>query len=136
MSALEDRNRAVLDTLFGVLAWEGWGSGFLATLRDDVVFNAMGQSPISGRYEGKDIYRTQVLERLHERIAQSPKLTPISMLVDGEMACVRFQSRGGVGVNGADFSMDYCWVFHILDGGIKEIWGYYDTAKMIALFAD
>lgn len=136
MSPLEERNRAFLNTLFEVLAREGWGAGFLQALRDDVAFNAMGYSPISGRYEGKETYRREVLEKLHERLAKSPKLTLLAMLIDGDMACVRFQSRDGLGVNGADFSMDYCWVIHIVESSIKEIWGYYDTRKMIALLAD
>jgi hypothetical protein len=32
--------------------------------------------------------------------------------------------------------MDYCWVFRLIDGAIDEIWGYYDTGKMIDLFGD
>ena len=43
---------------------------------------------------------------------------------------VRFHSTGGKGKNGADFSMDYCWVFRLIDGAIAEIWAYYDTGKM------
>lgn len=136
MTIVEKKNRAILERLFTVLEREGWGEGFLDALHDDVIFNPMGQSPLSGRYEGKKIYKTQVLDRLHGRLAKGPQLTPLLILTDGDMACVRFQSRGGKGQNGTDFSMDYCWVFHIVDEKIKEIWGYYDTGKMIALFQD
>jgi ketosteroid isomerase-like protein len=46
-----ERNRALLTDLFAALGREGWGEVFLAALRDDVVFNAMGRSPIAGHYE-------------------------------------------------------------------------------------
>ncbi|WP_114281406.1 nuclear transport factor 2 family protein [Thalassospira marina] len=133
---LATTNRQFLERLFATLSHEGWGQGFLDALHDDVVFNAMGVSPIAGRYEGKQTYITQVLERLHARIARRPQLSPIMIMTEADMACARFQSREGVGINGADFSMDYCWVFRIRDEKISEIWGYYDTGKMIALFDD
>lgn len=136
MTTMEAANRAFLTTLFEVLATEGWGQGFLDALRDDVVFNAMGSSPIAGRYEGKELYRTTVLNKLHGRLAIRPRLELLLIMVDGDMACARFQSRGGKGNNGADFSTDYCWVFKLKDQKIKEIWGYYDTGKMVDLFEE
>jgi hypothetical protein len=37
---------------------------FLAALRDDVVFNAMGRSLIAGHYKGKRVYIEEVLAKL------------------------------------------------------------------------
>ena len=48
-----ERNRALLIDLFAALGREGWGEVFLAALRDDVAFNALGRSPIAGHYEAK-----------------------------------------------------------------------------------
>jgi uncharacterized protein len=131
-----ERNRALLTDLFAALGREGWGEVFLAALRDDVVFNAMGRSPIAGHYERKRVYSEEVLAKLHERLLVRPTLVVDKIIVDGDMASVRFHSTGGRGKNGADFSMDYCWVFRLIDGAIAEIWGYYDTGKMIDLFGD
>lgn len=134
MTTIDTRTRAFLEDLFVKLELEGYREAFLAALSDDVVFNAMGQSPIAGRYEGKEVYRRQALEKLHAQIAIPAKIKLHGILVDGEMACARFQSRGGKGVNGTDISMDYCWVFRIANEKVQEIWGYYDTGRMIALF--
>ncbi|WP_319517739.1 hypothetical protein [uncultured Martelella sp.] len=41
-----------------------------------------------------------------------------------------------MGKNGADFSMDYCWLMRIKDNFVKELWGYYDTGKMTRLFEE
>jgi uncharacterized protein len=131
-----ERNRALLTDLFAALGREGWAEVFLAALRDDVVFNAMGRSPIAGHYEGKRVYSEEVLEKLHDRLLVRPTLVVDKIIVDGDMASVRFHSTGGKGKNGADFSMDYRWVFRLIDGAIAEIWGYYDTGKMIDLFGE
>jgi hypothetical protein len=77
-----------------------------------------------------------VLAKLHDRLLVRPTLVVDKIIVDGDMASVRFHSTGGKGKNGADFSTDYCWVFRLIDGAIAEIWGYYDTGKMIDLFGE
>ena len=59
-----------------------------------------------------------------------------TMIVDGNMASVQFHSEGGKGRNGADFNMQYCWVIRLDRERIAEIWGYYDSGKMVALFDD
>jgi hypothetical protein len=72
-----------------------------------------------------------VLAKLHDRLLVRPTLVVDKIIVDGDMASVRFHLTGGRGKNGADFSMDNCWVFRLIDGAIAEIWGYYDTGKII-----
>ena len=69
-----ERNRALLTDLFAALGREGWGEVFLAALRDDAVFNAMGRSPIAGHYEGKRVYSEEVLAKLHDRLFVRPTL--------------------------------------------------------------
>ena len=36
-----------------------------------------------------------------------------NLFVGGDTACIQFQGEGGVGKNGANFDMDYCWVMHV-----------------------
>jgi uncharacterized protein len=131
-----ETNRRFLRALFSTIASEGWADGFMAALHDDLVFNAMGTSPVAGRYQGKQVYRTQVLDRLHTRLASWPMPIVDTMIVDGNMASVQFHSEGGKGHNGADFNIQYCWVIRLDRERIAEIWGYYDSGKMVALFDD
>jgi hypothetical protein len=76
-----ERNRALLTDLFAALGREGWGEVFLAALRDDVVFNAMGRSPIAGHYEGKRVYSEEVLAKLHDRLFVRPTLVVDKIIV-------------------------------------------------------
>jgi uncharacterized protein len=78
-----ETNRRFLRALFSTIASEGWADGFMAALHDDLVFNAMGTSPVAGRYQGKQVYRTQVLDRLHTRLASWPMPIVDTMIVDG-----------------------------------------------------
>jgi uncharacterized protein len=134
MHNLTEQNRLFVEQLFETLSRDGWGKGFLDALDEAVVFNPMGRSPISGRYEGKEVYDREVLRPLHDMLAKRPKLVFDTAIVENDMAAVRFHSVGGKGVNGADFSIDYFWMLKIRDAKIVEIWGYYDTGKMKDLF--
>ncbi|WP_274911089.1 nuclear transport factor 2 family protein [Streptomyces sp. WZ-12] len=127
--------RATLQDVFRTVSETGFGERFLDRLADDLVFTAAGTSPLAGRYTSKAEYSEKVLARLHERLATPIRPTVEQMLVDGEWAMVRFRSAGVHGHNGADFSMQYCWLIRVVDDRIVEITGFYDTKKMIDLFA-
>ena len=127
--------RTTLERVFAAVPTSGFGAPFLAALDDDLVFTATGVSPLSGRYEGKKAYVDGVLARLHERLATPLRPTVEQLLVDGEWACVRFRTEGVRGRNGADFSMQYCWLLRVVAGRVTEIVGFYDTRKMADLFA-
>jgi hypothetical protein len=42
----------------------------------------------------------------------------------GDTACVQFHGEGGVGKNGANIDMQYCWVIRLRDGLIAHVTGY------------
>jgi uncharacterized protein len=134
-SATSSATAAVLGEVFSGVSEHGFGSAFLDALADDLVFTATGSSPLAGRYTSKAEYQDRVLERLHERLTTPLRPAIEQMLVDGEWATVRFRTEGVRGHNGADFSMQYCWLLRVVDGRIVEIVGFYDTKKMVDLFA-
>lgn len=133
---MSEENRQFLSSLFQSIADQGWGENFIAALHDDLEFNAMGTSPISGCYRGKENYRDQLLKRLDDKLASWPVPIVDSMFVDGELACMQFHATGGKGKNGADFNMHYCWVLRLENKKVVKIWGYYDSSKMNALFSN
>jgi uncharacterized protein len=57
------------------------------------------------------------------------------ILADGEWGCVNFRTEGVTGRNGADFSMQYCWLIKVDGDQIAEVIGFYDTKKMNDVFA-
>jgi len=125
----------VLRDLFAAAEQSGFGEAFLDRLSDDVVFTATGTSPVAGKYHGKTEYREKVLSRLHDRLATPMRPHVDHMIIDGEWAAVRFHTENVVGVNGTDAGMQYCWVIRVTDDHITEVIGYYDTEKMVGLFA-
>lgn len=131
---MSEENRQFLSSLFQSIADQGWGENFMAALHDDLEFNAMGTSPISGCYRGKESYRDQLLKQLDDKLASWPVPIVDTMIVDGDLVCLQFHATGGKGKNGADFNMQYCWVLRLEHQKIIKIWGYYDSFKMNALF--
>lgn len=127
--------RGMLEPLFAEVTRSGFGANFLKGLSDDVVFVASGTSPVSGRYAGKQVYVDKVLKPLGEKLETMPIPRVERMIVDGEWASVLFRTEGVRGKNGADFSMQYCWIIHVVDNLIVEITGFYDQKKMIDIFA-
>ncbi len=79
---------------------------------------------------------TKIIKRLGDRLQSWPKPVVENIVVDGDTACVQFHGEGGVGKNGANFDMQYCWVLRLRDGLIAHVTGYYDSVKMTALFHD
>jgi ketosteroid isomerase-like protein len=134
-AAVRSATTATLESVFSRISEHGFGQAFLDALADDLVFTATGSSPLAGRYTSKAEYQDRVLGRLHERLATPLRPAIEQMLVDGEWATVRFRTEGVRGHNGADFSMQYCWLLRVVDGRIVEIVGFYDTKKMVDLFA-
>lgn len=129
-----EMNRCFLLSLFQSIAKEGWGDNFMSVLHKELVFHVTGTSPLAGTYHGKENYERQVLERLDKRLASWPIPAIDNIIIDGNLACLQFHSTGSKGYNGTDFNMNYTWIFRIENNKILEIWGYYDSVKMCALF--
>jgi uncharacterized protein len=60
----------------------------------------------------------------------------VRILADGERAVVEFLGVGGLGRNGTDYTLQYCWVIHVVDDLVREVVGYYDQVKVNELFDD
>lgn len=128
--------RTFLTDWFQRLDDSGFDSRIFADgLADDVVWTATGHSPISGTCRGKAEYREKIYRPLDEKLARWPRPKVLRILVDGEWGLVEFEGVGGLGHNGADYSMRYCWLMHVVDGTVREVTGYYDQGKVAELFA-
>ena len=78
----------------------------------------------------------KIIKRLGDRLQSWPKPAVENLFVDGDTACIQFHGEDGVGKNGANFDMNYCWVMRLHEGRIAHVTGYYDSVKMTALFRD
>ena len=98
---------------------------------DDVAFNMLGSTPVSGRWEGRaecfgPVVADGVLGKLkpgHFQFANKWRI----MCADDHRV-VGIMQGGGPGLNGEQYDQTYCQVFTITNGAISELHEFYDTA--------
>ena len=97
---------------------------------DDVVYNMLGNTPVSGRIYGKDaccngMIGQKLLEKLiPERIKFSKEWKIIAAEND---RVVGLMKGGGPCQNGEDYEQTYCEIFTIKEGKIIELHAFFDT---------
>lgn len=148
-----------LQDWFDRLAATGFdGNVFLDAFSDDLVWTATGHSPVSGTFHSKAEYIEKVYRPLDDHLQTWPRAEVLRILADGEWAIVEFNGVGGVGKNGTDYSLRYCWVIRVQETQrsgarpsdqetrrsgarpsdqhalITEVVGYYDQTKVAELF--
>jgi uncharacterized protein len=134
-STATERTRRFLTDWFDQLEATGFDGGvFLGALSDDLVWTATGNSPVSGTFRGKQAYIDGVWRPLDDHLETWPKAEVQRILADGEWAVVEFHGVGGVGKNGTDYTLQYCWVVRVVEDRIVEVVGYYDQVKVGELF--
>src|SRR5258708_35218825 len=122
-------NERFVRDLFNDIAADGFEKEFEDALHEDLVWVATGSSPVSGESKGKQVYLEKIIRRLHDRLQSWPKAVVENILVDGDVACVQFHGEGGIGKNGANFDMQYCWVMKVRNQKIVHVTGYYDSVN-------
>lgn len=128
--------RAFVTDLFDTIARNGNDYGpLLDALADDLEWTVTGTSPIAGVYRGKADYVERCFGRLDERLARWPDATVTEIVVDGDIAVVFFSGTGGLGHNGTDYAMRYCWRMRVTGGRIRQVTGYVDTVVVTRLFS-
>jgi len=123
MSAAE--NKQLLRTAF-----DAWATGdirpLLAAMADDVTWTVSGHNSWSGTFRGKDSVRRDLLGPLGAQFFLDA-LAPRDRFV-AEDDVVVVETRGSVATKtGARYDNEYCFVFRLEDGRIREITEYMDT---------
>lgn len=130
MSALRDANIALATRYYEALA-EGDFEALAALHSDDVIFNLLGSTPVSGRWIGKaecfgPLVADGVVGKLVPETVQFSREWTI-MCAD-ENRVVGIMRGGGMGTNGHEYLQTYCQIMTIRDGLIVELHEFFDTA--------
>ena len=134
--AVTERTRRFLTDWFARLEASRFDGGvFLGALAEDLVWTATGSSPVSGTFRGKQSYIDHVWRPLDDHLTRWPRADVLRILADGEWAVVEFRGVGGIGRNGTDYSLHYCWIVRVVDDQVREVVGYYDQVKVNELFS-
>jgi uncharacterized protein len=121
-------NRALIERWYTAL-YEGDFETMMSMHPEDVIFNMIGNTPVSGRYVGKDvafgIIIAQVVNSLVPETVKFGKKWKI-MAADDQRV-VGIMQGGGMGKNGEEYAQTYCHIFTIKGGLIVELHDFFDT---------
>ena len=131
-------NRALVERWYAALAAGDFDTIF-ALHHEDVVYNMVGNTPVSGRLYGREaccngMIQQQLLAALvpgEFRFAREWHI----VAAEGERV-VGLMKGGGPARNGGLYEQTYCEIFTIRDGLIVEMHNFFDTVLVEACLFD
>ena len=138
MSDLREKNVALIERYYGCLA-SGDFEALAALHSDDVAFNMLGETPVSGRWEGKaECFGPLVADLVVGKLVPGEfQFAQKWRIMSADDHCVvGIMQGGGPGLNGEMYHQTYCQVFTIESGEIVELHEFYDTAMVERVLND
>lgn len=103
------------------------GTTFLDHLADDATWVQTGQCSWSGSFTGKDAITNELLGYLRTLLTDRPRTLAFNFVAEGDTVVV--EARGdNVTKSGERYNNEYCMVWRVENGRIKQIKEYCDTA--------
>lgn len=124
-----EANRRLVERWYQALA-DGDFETIFDMHHEDVVYNMVGNTPVSGRIYGKDaccngMITQKLLEKLvPEQMRFARRWTIVA--AEGDRV-VGLMQGGGPTRDGHDYQQTYCEIFTIRDGKIAELHAFFDT---------
>ena len=123
MAAAE--NKELLRHAFAEVS-RGHGDPFLDLLADDVRWTIIGTTAWSGTYEGKRAVLDDLLRPLSRQLRGRNIIAAERFIAEGDLVVVEGRGRNST-VDGVRYHNQYCWVFRLVDGRVRELTEYSDT---------
>jgi ketosteroid isomerase-like protein len=125
-----EENKQLLQNIFKELSM-GDSRPFVAALADDVIWKVMGRTQWSGTYRGKQTVLNELLRQLQSRLADRYRATAERIIAEGPYVVV--QARGqSMTTAGMPYNNEYCFIYRVENGQIKEVIEYLDTELVTA----
>lgn len=126
MAHQTDTNRQLITSIMNALAG-GDRAPFGAAMHEAVVWTMKGTTPWSGTYRGRQEIGTRLLKPLYAQFASQYRNRPLRILADGDFVVV--ECEGDVmTISSVPYNNQYCYIFRMQDGKIREMTEYMDTA--------
>lgn len=123
---MDGDNKRIIEQAFQGLA-RADPTAFLDAMADEIIWIIMGQSRVSGRYEGKTAIQKDLVPALFANFATEYRNYAEEIIAESDRVVVL--ARGEVKtVRGEDYNNDYCFVFRMREGKVLEVREYCDTA--------
>jgi ketosteroid isomerase-like protein len=103
------------------------GTTFVDNLADDARWIVTGQNSWSHEFKGKDAIVNDLLGQVRSRLGDRPRTVAFNFIAEGDTVVV--EARGdNVTKAGLRYDNEYCVVWRIENGKIKQIKEYCDSA--------
>lgn len=127
---MEEENKRLLQNIFKEMSM-GDSRPFVAALADDVTWKVMGRTQWSGTYRGKQTVLDELLRQLQARLADRYRASADRIIAEGSYVVV--QARGqAMTTAGTPYNNEYCFIYRVENGQIKEVIEYLDTELVTA----
>ena len=103
------------------------GTTFYDNLADDACWIVTGQYSWSQQFRGRDAIMNGLMGHFRSFFAERPRTVAFNFIADGEYVAVEAQGDN-VTKAGLRYDNQYCMVFRIENGKIKQIKEYCDSA--------
>ena len=118
-------NKQLMQGVFDELA-AGNGQPFMDALADDVRWTAIGTSPWSRTYEGKQTIVAELMRPLFSQFADRYRARATRIVAEDDIVVV--EARGQVMTkSGRPYNQSYCYVLRLAEGRVLELTEYLDT---------
>jgi uncharacterized protein len=118
-------NKELLRYAFTEVA-KGNGDVFVDLLADDVRWTIIGTTAWSRTYEGKQSVLDDLLRPMSEQLRGRTIISAHRYIAEDDLVVVEGRGRNST-VDGVRYHNEYCWVFRLVDGRVRELTEYADT---------
>jgi len=127
-------NKKLMEEIFAGLADRN-GTLLIERMSDDFRWINIGTNKWSGMFGGKAAVLRDLLGPLRAVLVERSRTVAHRFIADGDYVIV--EARGdNVTKAGKPYNNEYCFVFRLSDGKIKEVKEYSDTALVDAVLGD
>ena len=118
-------NKQLVQQIFAYSASRS-GTTFADSLADDACWTVTGQYSWSHQFKGREAILSGLMGHFRSFFAERPRTLAFNVIADGDFVAV--EARGdNVTKAGQRYDNQYCMVFRIESGRIKEIREYCDS---------
>ena len=128
METKTSQNREVIEHYYRSLA-SGDSETFASLHDESVVYHLVGKTPVSGRFEGRELFLSQVASPvLHALVPGRFRFARRWRIMCADENCVTaLMQGGGPAKTGLAYEQTYCQVFTLRGGKICEVHEFFDT---------
>lgn len=118
-------NKELLRHAFTEVA-KGDSGPFLELLAEDVRWTIIGTTAWSRTYEGKQSVLEDLLRPLAKQLRGRNIIAAHRYIAEDDLVVVEGRGRNST-LDGVRYHNQYCWVFRLADGRVRELTEYADT---------